>query len=63
MVIYQNPLRLLNGNNFSLRKTNVIISCMELLLEDDGGLDGVFQDEDYKKFLKSFPKELKNESK
>ena len=36
---------------------------IQAMLEDEGGLDALFQDEGFKKLIKSIPKELKNESK
>lgn len=46
-----------NVNNEKLKE---ILSIMSILLEDDGGLEGMLQDEDYKKLIKEIPQDLKN---
>ena len=37
--------------------------CMEMLLEDDGGIDEFLQTEEYEKFIKEIPKALKKDKK
>lgn len=44
-------------------KVKTLFSYMEILLEDDGGLEGALQGKDYEKFLKEIPKVLKKDKK
>jgi len=44
-------------------KVKTLFSYMEALLEDDGGLEGFLQDEDYKKLLNEIPRYLKKDKK
>jgi len=40
-------------------KVKTLFSYLEILLEDDGGLEGALQTDEYKKLIREIPKELK----